>query len=48
MMVPEGKKAPTGETKREITNRNELEVVFDFSVGTGKILETFAETGKEM
>ena len=27
---------------------NELEIVFDFSVGTRKVLDTFEEVGKQM
>lgn len=47
MIIPENSNTNVEETGKQIIG-NQLEVVFDFSVGTGKILETFSQIGQEM
>ena len=45
MIIPDSISNPSEEIGKEISG-SQLEVIFDFSVGTGKILETFSEIGQ--
>lgn len=47
VIVPQENNKAAGEAAVEISG-SQLEMVFDFSVGTGRILETFAQIGQEL